>query len=95
MWKGVLIDRDFLKDTIKARFKRMAKGNVDEEVGGLVNDLERYLASELLLNTREVMGGIIKELQGSMETLEELAKGIDEKIIQRRAQQLGEDPEGP
>lgn len=92
-WRGVLIDRAFLKGTIKARFKRIAKGNVDEEIGGLVNDLERYLAGELLMNTREIIKGIRDELDGSLKFMEEYAEGIDETIIKRRAQQL-EEPGG-
>ena len=97
-WKGKLIDRSYLKSEIKEAFTRIAKsGNTDAEIGRLVNTLERYLLGELLLNTREVMNGIKDTLEGSMEYLEDLAGGIADVQIRRRAEQLsgGEKPLGP
>lgn len=86
MWKGTLISRTYVKDMIRAAFKRAAKGSFEEEVGALTNDLERYMAAELLLNTKEVMQGVVGQLTDATKFLEEMAEGIDEKIIQRRAQ---------
>lgn len=90
MWKGVHIDRDFLRETLRARFLQMGKGNMEENLGGLINDLERYLTAELILNTKEMMDGITGQLQGASKFLDEYAAGIDETIIKRRAQQLAQ-----
>ncbi len=88
MWKGKLVDRDWLKERLRAGFKEMATGNLEEKLGALVNDLESYLAGELLLNTKEVMGGLVKELEGAMGFLEKFADGITERQIRRRAVSL-------
>ena len=88
-WKDI-VNRDYVKDVIRTVLKRAAKGHVEEEIGKGTNDLCRYLTSELLLNTREVMDGIKKQLDEAMEFLEKYAGGIDEKIVQRRAQMMEE-----
>lgn len=94
LYKGVLIDHDYVKDTTRAAFMQAAKGKVDEVLGKFVNDLERYMAAELLLNTREVIKGVRDQLDNSLKFLEEFAGGIDEKILQRRAEALARKEEG-
>ena len=89
VWKN-LINRDYIKDVLRTAFKRIAKGNKEEEIGRATNDLERYLVSELLMNTREVMDGIKEQLDDAMKFLENLAGGIDEDVIKRRAQMMEE-----
>ena len=93
LWKD-MVDRDYIKDVFRTAFKRMAKGNVEEEIGKATNDLARYLTAELILNTREVMAGIREEVVGALDGaggfLEEFAKGIDVEIIKRRAKMMEE-----
>jgi len=89
IWKDKFVDREWLKATVKAAFVRCAKGRIDEEIGALVNDLERYVAGEVLLNSKEVIQGIRKELDDAAEFMTKIAEGIGEGQIKRRARQLG------
>lgn len=57
LYRGT-IDREFLKQTIKAAWSRAAKGNIEQEIGRLVNDIERFLVAELLRSTTKVMDGV-------------------------------------
>lgn len=86
LWKGAFVNRDWLKSLIRDGFKRCAKEKLEVVIGGMVNDIEQYVAGEVLLNTREVMQGIREQIDNASEFMEQYAEGIAEHQISRRAQ---------
>lgn len=95
-WKGKFVDRDWLKNLIHDGFKRCAKQNVEAVVGSIVNDVEEYIAGEVILNTIEAMKSISVEFQKAIDFQQTLADGIAKHQIARRAAQIGrQEPTGP
>lgn len=92
-WKGKLVDREWLKSLLRDGFKRCAKQDVEAVLGSLVNDIEEYVAGEVLLNTGEAIEMVIGELQKAKGFWKELADGIAKHQVERRAAQL--DRQGP
>lgn len=92
-WKGKLVDREWLKGLLRDGFKRCAKQDVEAVIGSLVNDIEEYVAGEVLLNTGEAMDMVIGELQKAKGFWKEVADGIAAHQIARRAAQV--DRESP
>lgn len=87
-WKGKFVDREWLKTLLRDGFKRCAKQDVEAVLGSLVNDIEEYVAGEVLLNTGEAMGMVIGELQKSKDLWKTFADGIAKHQIERRSAQL-------
>lgn len=88
-WKGKFVDREWLKSLIRDGFARCAKQDLEAVLGSLVNDIEEYVAGEVMLNTDEALGTVISELQKSRELWKQFSDGISEHQIKRRAAQLG------
>ena len=87
-WKGKFVDREWLKALLRDGFKRCAKQDIEAVLGALVNDIEEYVAGEVLLNTGEAMDMVIGELQKSKDLWKQFAEGISAHQIARRAAQL-------
>lgn len=93
-WKGKFVSRDWLKSLIRDGFKRCAKQDVEAVLGSLTNDIEEYIAGEVILNTVEAMNSISVEFQKAIDFQKELADGISKHQISRRASQLGRETAG-
>ncbi len=91
-WKGKFVDREWLKSLLRDGFARCAKQDLEAVLGSLVNDIEEYVAGEVLLNTGEAVEAVIVELQKSKELWKQFADGISAHQIARRAAQLGRGP---
>jgi hypothetical protein len=91
LWKGKFVDREWLKSLLRDGFRRCAKQDVEAVLGALVNDIEEYVAGEVLLNSGDAIDAIISELQKSKQMWKEFADGIAEHQVKRRAAQLGRD----
>lgn len=89
LWKGKFVDREWLKNLLRDGFKRCAKQDVEAVLGSLVNDIEEYVAGEVILNSGEAIDAIVSELQKSRQLWKEFADGIAAHQIARRAAQLG------
>jgi len=90
-WKGKFVDREWLKTLLRDGFKRCAKQDVEAVLGALVNDIEEYVAGEVLLNTGEALDMVVGELQKARGFWKEFADGISAHQVARRAAQLERD----
>jgi hypothetical protein len=88
LWKGKFVDREWLKGLLRDGFRRCAKQDVETVLGALVNDIEEYVAGEVLLNTGEALDTVIGELQRAKGFWKEFADGIAEHQVSRRAAQM-------
>lgn len=95
-WKGKFVDRDWLKNLLRDGFRRCAKQDVEAVLGSLVNDVEEYIAGEVILNTVEAMKSISIEFQKAIDFQQTLADSIADHQVKRRSAQLGrQDPTSP
>ena len=87
-WKGKFVDRDWLKNLLRDGFKRMAKQDLEAVLGSLVNDIEEYIAGEVILNTGDAIDAVITELGKTKDFWKQFADGIANHQVKRRASQL-------
>lgn len=90
-WKGKFVDREWLKTLLRDGFKRCAKQDLEAVIGSIVNDVEEYIAGEVILNTIVAMKSIGGEFQKAIDFQQELADGIAHHQVARRAAQLERD----
>ena len=88
VWKGKFVDREWLKSLLRDGFKRCAKQDVEAVLGAMVNDIEEYVAGEVLLNSGEAIDMVIGELQKAKGFWKEFADGIAAHQVARRAAQM-------
>lgn len=89
-WKGKLVNRDWLKDVLEEAFRRAATGDFDEEMGRLVNELEIYIASQVLKNSREAVEMVRSDLDSALAGLKDLEKVVGREQIRRRGDRQDE-----
>jgi len=87
-WKGKFVDREWLKSLLRDGFRRCAKQDIEAVIGSITNDIEEYVAGEVLLNTIEAMKSIATDFQKAIDFQKQVAEGISDHQVKRRASQI-------
>ena len=73
-WKGEFVNRKLLKEMLESGFDRMATEEFDVALGQVASDVEHYVATQVMTNTKEALSMVLEEVKSALASIEEFEK---------------------